>query len=246
MRIRSACRAGLIVTLLVTVAGCATRSISNSEVIPDRAGRYCVNEGSAYKGELSEFNVLGIRPDESISDEQIKSALEASKLVRFKPGSRVLLIQSGAQFPDQPMVKALSGPFTVSGFSGVPESGSSATSDYAQSLRLAAARAGATGVMVYWGVLETGTENLATKAISWVPIVGGVLPDETQKMRIRLKVAVIDVVSGTWDMLYPEPLEDQAASGHYTRYTSDQEQVAKLKEAAYNATATLLKARFME
>jgi hypothetical protein len=101
-------------------------------------------------------------------------------------------------------------------------------------------------VVVYWGVLETGTEILATKAISWVPIVGGVLPDETQKMRIRLKVAVIDVATGTWDMVYPEPLNDTAASGHYTRYSSDQGQVSKLKDAAYSATAALLKARFVD
>lgn len=236
----------LAIVLAIILAGCSTRSISNSEVIPEHGSRYCDVPGSGYRGELSEFNVLGVRPDEPVSDEEIRSALEASKLIRFKPGSRILLIQSGAQFPDQPMVAALSGPFTVSGFSGVPEGGNSQTADYAKSIRLAAARAGAAGVVVYWGVLETGTEILATKAISWVPIVGGVLPDETQKMRIRLKVAVIDVATGTWDMVYPEPLNDTAASGHYTRYSSDQGQVAKLKDAAYGAAAALLKARFVD
>ena len=234
------------VLFVLAVAGCATRSISNSEVIPARTNSYCPEVTSSYKGELSEFNVLGVHPNQTISEEDIKSALSASKLIRFKPASRILLIQSGAQFPDQPMITALSSAFSVSGFSGVPEETVTETSDYAKSLRLAAARAGASGIVVYWGVLETGTENLVTKAVSWVPIVGGVLPDESQKMRIRLKVAVIDVATGTWDMVYPEPHNDTAASGYFTRYSTDQGQVAKLKEVAYTGTATILKARFVE
>jgi hypothetical protein len=245
-----AARAALVASLIFVLAGCATRSISNSD---DHANSSRWHYGCAdapYKGELSEFNVLGVRPNLDISDQDIQSALKASKLIRFKPGSRILLIQSGAQFPDQGMVAALSSTFSVAGFNGVPEHGDQGgdhgSDDYAKSLRLTAARAGATGLVVYWGVLETGTENLATKAISWVPFVGGAVPDQTQKMRIRLKVAVIDVVTGTWDMVYPEPLNDSATSGEYTRLSSDQAQVAKLKEAAYKATGALLKTRFVD
>ena len=35
-----------------------------------------------------------------------------------------------------------------------------------------AARGGYEKIVVYWGILETAQENLETKAVSWVPIVG--------------------------------------------------------------------------
>lgn len=41
------------------------------------------------------------------------------------------------------------------------------------------------------------------KVVSWVPILGALVPDENQRMRIRLKVALIDVKSGKWEMFSP-------------------------------------------
>ncbi len=64
--------------------------------------------------------------------------------------------------------------------------------------RLTAAKAGAETLIVYWGVLESAREGYATKTISWIPIVGSLLPDEKQQMRIRLKAAIIDVKTGYW------------------------------------------------
>lgn len=62
--------------------------------------------------------------------------------------------------------------------------------------------------MVYWGVLESARENLSTKVVSWVPILGALVPDENQRMRIRLKVALIAVKTGHWSMFSPEPFDD--------------------------------------
>jgi hypothetical protein len=63
-------------------------------------------------------------------------------------------------------------------------------------------------------------------------------------MRIRLKVAVIDVRTGNWSMFSPEAYSDTALSARLNRGASDQEQVALLKEQAYKATAEQLVARY--
>ena len=91
--------------------------------------------------------------------------------------------------------------------------------------------------MCYWGVLESARQDLGSKTISWVPIIGGAVPDEKQLMRIRLKVSVIDVRTGNWSVFSPEPIADKAVSGSYRREISDQAQVEKLKQKAYETAA---------
>ena len=148
-----------------------------------------------------------------------------------------MLIQSGAMIPDEDMVTGMEKYYNVSVFTGVPTEGSGISGNYSRALRLAAAKGGAEKLIVYWGILETGREDLATKAISWFPFIGGAITDETQRMRIRMKVAVVDVKSGQWDMFSPEPADDTGSSGRYSRVSSDQAQVALLKGKAYKATA---------
>jgi hypothetical protein len=63
-------------------------------------------------------------------------------------------------------------------------------------------------------------------------------------MRIRLKVAVVDVRTGQWEMFTPEPFEDVDSSGRYARVSSDQAQVAVLKEKGYRAAVDDLVKRY--
>lgn len=140
------------------------------------------------------------------------------------------------------MVAELSKHFKVTPFSGVPPKHRTMTDteppesvSYARSLRLAAARAGAEAVVCYWGTLESARRNLETKTVSWIPFAGWVVPDESQHMRIRLKLAVIDVRTGGWTMLTPEPSEDKAWSTSFRHGSSDQKQVEALKRRAYEA-----------
>ena len=63
-------------------------------------------------------------------------------------------------------------------------------------------------------------------------------------MRIRLRVAVIDVRSGSWSMFAPEAYADSTLSASLHREASDQSQVALLKEKAYKAAAEALVARY--
>jgi len=234
--------AGLAATTLVFLAGCHTRSISNSGY---RAGGFNFGGGSLYRGELNEFDVLGVNRDQSITDSDIARALDTPARVKLRRGSSLLLLQSGALFPDEPMINELGRFVSVVPFSGVPadtrrgeakpEEGPRAS--YAKSLRLAAAKGGCETIVCYWGVLESAREDLATKSVSWVPVVGWSLPNEKQLMRIRLKLAVVDVRTGNWSVFSADSISDKAVSGSYNREISDQTQVEKLKQKAYEAAA---------
>jgi len=235
----------LLTILTFALAACTTRSISDSG-FDAGGGRYGRSPTALYQGELNEFDVLGIDRGARPTEEEIARALATRQPVTIKRGTSVMLIQSGAMMPDDPMLKALDKHYTVTPFTGVPaekSKGDSAES-YSRSLRLAAARSGCEKILVYWGTLESARENLATTAVSWVPVVGWVLPDERQRMRIRLKVVAIDVRTGQWETFLPDPLDDRAFSSIVNRRETDQSLVGVLKEKAYVAAAEDVKRHF--
>lgn len=228
------------------LSGCQTRSISDSGY----HGNYC-GSSPLYHGELTAFDVIGIDPDRQISDRDIQQALMAKQSIFVKKGSAIMLVQSGAPFADPEMVNAFQRYYSVSTFSGVPaeEPHRPGFSDlppvsYSQLFRLAAAKGGFETIVVTWGVLESASEGLGTKAISWVPIIGGIIPDQAQRMRIRLMVAIIDVRTGQWETFNPPPFEDEAISNQHTRAASDQFQVGTLKAKAYTEAADAFAARY--
>ena len=231
----------ILVVALVSIS-CKTRSISNSD--------YGGNWG--YRGELSELEVLGVDVNKKISEEDIKAALNTKTKVSLKRGDRIVLVQSGAQFPDGPVLEELKPYYSVIPLSGVPvrderyrrreDEGTKQPID--KSLRLAAAKSGARTLIVYWGILETGREDHGTKTISWLPVIGRIIPDEKQKMRIRLKAAVIDVASGAWEFVIPEVHNDARTSARVNREESDQDQVTLLKAKAYKTLTSDLLKRF--
>ena len=252
----------LTVLTCALLAGCMTKgvSISHSEYRDPRAPyahygpRISPSDPDfAYRGELSEFDVLGIERGVSTSEQDIQKALDSAKAVKLNANSSILLIQSGAMFPDAPMVKELGRYFRVSPFSGVPPtsrrgpgvpSESRDPESFSQSLRLAAARGGNDTILCYWGVLESEKQDLATKSVSWLPTMGWVLPDEKQHMRIRLKLALIDVRSGNWSVLSPEAFDDARVSTSLHRGAKDQQQVELLKAKAYEASVKDLVTRY--
>lgn len=239
--------AALLAALLL-LCGCnTTRSISASGY----PGPQPATGTPAYRGELSEFDVLGIEANEPASDEEIARQLASHRKPVVHRGAALLLVQSGAPLPDDGAIRALERDFSVVPFSGVPggvaappSSAAARRSDYARTLRLTAAKAGAETILCYWGTLETLKDREVSKAISWVPLVGAAVPDETQHMRIRLAVAVIDVRTGSWSIFAPEAYADVALSASLHREASDQSQVALLKDKAYQAAAEALVARY--
>jgi len=247
------CKTCLFVFAAALVVGCeSTRSISDSGYHePDRSifaqpTAPDTNPAFAYRGELSEFDVLGIARGANVSDADIEHALSTAQRVRLHAGSSLLLIQSGAQFPDGPMVSELSKHFRVVPFSGVPPQARVARTagmqdetarSYSQGLRLAAARAGNDAVLCYWGILEASNSKLATKTLSWVPVMNWIVPDEREHLRLRLKLALLDVRTGNWTVLSPEPIDAAAISCSPRRGVADRKLVEDLKQRAYAATA---------
>ena len=244
----------LLILACAILAGCqkTTRSISHSgypqkaSYSGDGAPPGASDPAFEYRGELSEFDVLGIPRGEFTSEADIQRALAASKRVQLRPGSSILLIQSGALFPDGTMVTELSKHFRVVLFSGVPSirkfgSGAPQTESpdpesYSKSLRLTAARGGTDFIVCYWGMLESENDRLPTKTVSWVPIVNWLMPDEKQHLRIQLKVALVDVRSGNWSVLSPKPFDDARLTTSPRRGAVDQKQVERLKKLAYKAS----------
>ena len=239
-------RIGLFAFLIVILLnGCTVRSISNSGY--NSGGYYGRGvDNPIYKGELSEFDILGIDAGKEVSEQDIAAAVSGKKeRLSLRKGDSILLIQSGALIPDQDMLESMEKYFSVNAFTGY-RSKQNENASYSKTLRLAAARAGIEKIIVYWGVLESGTQNVATKTVSWVPIVGWAVPDKSQEIRIRLKVAVIDVKSGHWEMFVPKVFEDTAYSAMLNRESSDQAQVALLKAKAYRAAVDATIARYVK
>lgn len=228
-----------LVVVTALLSGCETRSISDSGYRGNR--HYYGGGGSAPPvRELNELDVLGIRPTDKPTEDEIRQAAAARTRLEVKRGARVMLIQSGAQYPDAPMVAEVEKYFAVTPFSGMPgQLGVEKSSDEALSarLRLAAARGGVEAIICYWGILESGRVDHITKTVSWVPVVSWFTPDETQQMRIRLKAAIVEVKSGNWTMLTPAAFENEALSTRQSREKSDQQQVTKLKAKGYAALA---------
>jgi hypothetical protein len=215
----------LFAIIVLVVSGCASRSISNSGLPGDR-----IVVNPAYRGELTEFDLLGLNDSGTITDEQIAAELAVGQRVSPQIGKPLLVIQSGAYAPDEPMLTALSQSFPVAPFFGIPPKDHT---DYSHQLRLAAARGGISQILCYWGVLETAKTSEATKVVSWVPILGSAIPDETQKMRIRLKAVLMDVATGRYRMIISAPDEDARLSASLNRASADQGQVERLKASGY-------------
>jgi hypothetical protein len=230
---------GALACVLLLLAACGTRSISDSGYREPGYG----HGNPAYQGELSEYAVLGIDPAGTYSDADIQKAMVERRPLSVRKGSGILLVQSGAEMADPEMIAAMEKYYTVAAFSGVPQQ-AKAAAPYSQLFRMAAAKGGYDAVIVYWGVLESASQGLGGKAISWVPVIGGIVPDENQQMRIRLMMAVIDTRTGQWDSFSPEPFADEAMSNQHGRAASDQRQVMELKGKAYKAAAEAVALRY--
>ena len=232
----------MIIRLVILSLGCLLLSACGTRSISDSGFEGTQSTNPFYFGELNENDVLGIESTTIPTDKEIAKELASAKLPYIPLGGTVMVVQSGAMIPDTDMLEALDIYYNVAVYSGTPDS--SPHKNYARSLRLAAARAGCDLIMVYWGLLETAQTSYSSKAISWVPIIGSAIPDESQQMRIRLKVALIDTKTGNWDSFVPTAFEDSASSSRHSRKTVDQRQVDILKTKAYRTAVNELVKRY--
>ncbi|MDP0500193.1 MAG: aminopeptidase [Verrucomicrobiota bacterium JB022] len=222
------------------LAGCTTTSISNSGY---RANQYGAsgNNTVAYRGELDQWDVLGVNTDTEVTEEAIQNALAEHTTPPLQVGQKLLVIQSGALLPDPEMQEALGEYFSVEPFTGQPDPDDFKAAPLHKRLRLAAARGGIDTLVVYWGLVDSTKEGEVTNSVSWLPFVGQIIPDETKHMRIRLKVAVIDVSTGNWTVLNTEPVSAESISSRMNREASHDKMVLALKREVYQQAAQELR-----
>ncbi len=216
--------------LALVLAGCGTRSISDSGY----RGSYGRGTSSNpfYQGELSELDILGTVSNRDATDASIAKELESARPPVIQRGEKLILIQSGAPLPDRSMLEEAERCFAVAPFSGIPPADRTGLS---ASLRLRAAQGGYRYILCYWGVLESAQTDNEGRVVSWLPFAGHFVPDQKQQMRMRLKGVLLDVGSGHWRMILPAPVAESRISSEYTRESSDQRLVEALKSKGYKS-----------
>jgi len=216
--------------LACLLAGCTSRPISDSGYRHPYGWR--ANANPMYRGELTELDVLGTAAQDDASEAAIARALETAALPGIRRGDKLILIQSGAPLPDTALLEEANKYFAVAPFSGVPPE---EKAQLPNSLRLRAAQGGYRYLMCAWGILESAQKDREGRIVSWLPIVGPFVPDQRQEMRIRLKAILLDVGTGNWRMIMPDPITESLFSSGFTRETNDQKLVELLKERGYRA-----------
>ena len=216
------------VAALLTLSGCEDGSISDQNPVGGAA-----YVGGGHVREIDELDLLGLHGNTSEGD--IQSALRNGHTggSRAWPGSSLLLVQSGATAPDSIMLAAIEKSYRVFPFSGIPTDDKRRDGSLGRDLRLAAARSGCAHVLCYWGKLESIREDAVTKTVSWVPVVGGLIPDEERITRLRVRAMLIDVASGRATTFSPPAAQDSALSSDLWRAESHDKQVYDLKTRAY-------------
>src|SRR5437868_2848659 len=198
----------LLCSAALILCGCHTHS--SVEYKPADFNAAKPYKSPSHAGQLSELEVLGTQGQAEVTDEQIRKTLDEAHSLHLRRGSAILLVQSGAPVPDAAMVDELSREFKVVPYTGIsseilPENGEGTS--LSKGLRMAAAHGNADTVLVYWANLEMKRDEMPTHIVTWVPVVDVVVPDEYQKLRMRVKMALIDVRGGNWATLRAEPFE---------------------------------------
>ena len=212
---------------LLAFSGCEEGSISDST--PYGSAAYVGGRSR----EIDELELLGSRQGANESD--IQNALRERRAGPAcpLPGSKLLVVQSGAASPDSLMLGDLERVYRVFPASGLAPTDSRRDGTLGRDLRLEAARSGCQYVLCYWGRLESIREDGVTKAVSWVPVVGGLIPDEQRTTRLRVRAVLIDVASGRTSTYTPPVVQNSAVSAGFARDSARDKQTLDLKLRAY-------------
>ena len=213
---------------LVVLSGCEGGSISDENPLDQAA-----YVGGGHVREIDELDLLGLHGNTTEGD--IQHALRDGRggPFRARPGSSLLVVQSGASAPDSIMLAAIEKSHRVFPFSGVPADDRHRDGSLGRDLRLAAAKSGCAYVLCYWGKLESIREDAVTKTVSWVPVVGGLVPDEERVTRLRVRAMLLDVATGRTATFTPPAAQNSALSSEVWRAESHDKQVIDLKTRAY-------------
>jgi hypothetical protein len=188
---------------------------------------------------LAEAEVLGVETNTVATDETIRKTLEQGHNVQMRPGSNLLLLHSGYSEPEKAMIGEMNRYFRVINYSGltIHDPGVTNADTCARFLRLAAARLGAESLVCYWTTSEYSRRDLPGKSISWVPVVGRIIPDEMERVRVRITFAAVDVRTGQWALHAAAPVEEEVRRSEHQRELEETDFNRQLKTRAYKSAA---------
>jgi hypothetical protein len=116
----------------------------------------------------------------------------------------------------------------------VPEDGKKPTgATLSRRLRLAAAQQRCSHVIVVFGEIQSDSRSLPTRAVSWVPVVGGLVPSRHSGTRLLAQALIMETATSRFTLAAAAP---QQTSGITTKSGGEginSRRALKLKIAAY-------------
>ncbi|OUR88260.1 hypothetical protein A9Q81_24310 [Gammaproteobacteria bacterium 42_54_T18] len=175
--------------------------------------------GPGYMFDTKELNELAMLTPPRLLEG--KAAPYKAGGVQLEKGASILLIQSSAQYPEHALVSALSDYWEVSPLDATNKIFREQSDN---GLVRNIARSGGNSHIV----------------VCWVPMLGWGLPDKETDVKVQVKFAVIDVVSGRWRLVQPKPLITTYQSSIMTRKGQGKTEIEAIKEELYQAAVKAL------
>ena len=100
-------------------------------------------------------------------------------------------------------------------------------------LRLVAAQQGCSHVIVVFGEIQSDSRALPTSAVSWVPVVGNLIPSERSGTRLIAQAIILETGSPRYTTVTARPQQTTGITTDNGSGTINSRRAPKLKAAAY-------------
>ncbi len=191
--------------------------------------------GSGHSKDLSLYDLTGSQAGSPVSEADVTRASNQGGSLPAR-GSRVLLVQSGAFQPDPQLVTAYAAhgtPVVWDGRNPEADSDKKSPARTGRQLRLAAAQQGCSHVVVVFGEIQSDSRSLPTAVVSWVPVVGELIPSEHSGTRLLAQAIILETRSPRYTLMSAQPREKQGITAGLTANGVNGRRSEKLKALAY-------------
>jgi hypothetical protein len=216
----------LCAAVAMTITSCVTTSLSDPN-------------GRGHDHDLSLYELTGQAAAEGVTEGQIAATLSGGGRAGSLPrrGARVLLVQSGAHQPDEELLAAFRPwcqPVIWDGRAPEKDDGKrTAGGAVGRRLRLTAAQQGCTHVIVVFGEIQSDSKSLPTSAVSWVPIVGNIIPSERSGTRLLAQALILETGRPRYSTVSARPQQATGITTDDGSYNINSKRAPKLKAKAY-------------
>lgn len=195
--------------------------------------------GRGHGHDLSLYELTGQAGGDNVTEAQIASARRAGGRTGSLPprGAKVLLVQSGAHQPDDELISAYRPycqPVIWDGRApGGNEERKTSGGAVGRKLRLVAAEQGCSHVIVIFGEIQSDSHALPTKAVTWVPVVGHIVPSERSGTRLVAQALILETGSGRYLTVAARTQQTSGVTTEEGAYGVDSRRSLRLKAKAY-------------